>query len=169
MINTTVIFGLGSNVGSREENLRAAIDALSGFVTNMRSSRLYESKALLPEGAPDDWSLPFLNMAAIGETYLSPQEIFKRIKIIENDIGRKKRGIWAPREIDIDILCMGGIIVDTPELSIPHKEMKKRDFVLLPLAEIAPGWRCPKSNLSISEIISAGNISLGDNLRIYEN
>ncbi len=69
--------------------------------------------------------------------------LLARVKAIERDLGRVSRCKWGPREIDIDILAMDDVTMDTPELTIPHRVLLERDFVLLPLADVAPDWRYP--------------------------
>ena len=139
-----VILGLGSNVGNRLKHLSAAINILGRSVlAAIEMSPIYETKAVLKEGSPDNWSDKFLNMAVVGETHLSPSDLLKNIKMIEKEIGRQDRGIWAPREIDIDILAYKNLAIETDELIIPHKHLYKRPFALVPLADIAPNWQCP--------------------------
>lgn len=143
MAEFEVILGLGSNVGDRAENLRAAIAELEQYVENIRKSEVLESAALLPENAPIDWDMPYLNMAIAGKTTLSPRELLSTIKDIEQKLGREKIGHWSPRNIDIDILAFGDLQVDEPDLTIPHKELLNRDFALKPLLELAPDWVHP--------------------------
>ncbi len=80
----------------------------------------------------------FANACAIGETRLSPYELLAAVKKIEADMGREPTRRWGPRLIDVDILFLGDHTLDDPELTLPHKELFGRGFVLLPLAEIAP-------------------------------
>jgi len=143
MAEFEVILGLGSNVGDRAENLRAAISALALHLKNIRESTVLESAALLPENAPIDWDMPYLNMAIAGKTKLSPLEFLSLIKDIEQKLGREKIGHWSPRNIDIDILAFGDLLVDEPDLIIPHKELLNRDFALKPLRELVPDWKHP--------------------------
>ncbi len=138
-----VILGLGGNKGDREALLKKAVDALALILEKPRISSLYENKALLPEGAPASWDMPFLNMAVAGETALSPQALLAAIKDIENKLGRKPAERWAPREIDIDILAMGDVVLAQTDLCVPHRFLLERDFALVPLVELAPDWRCP--------------------------
>jgi 2-amino-4-hydroxy-6-hydroxymethyldihydropteridine diphosphokinase len=138
-----IILGLGSNQGDREVYLQKAINALKAIFTDFRVSRMRESAALLPEGAAPEWNTPFLNMAVGGETDLSPQDLLKTIKEIEKDLGRVNRGRWGPREIDIDILIYHDQIMNTENLTIPHPELLKREFALLPLLELVPDWAYP--------------------------
>ena len=138
-----VILGLGSNMGDRLANLREAASRLSEILTGMRFSRIYESKALLPSGAPAEWDKPFLNMAVSGETKLASAGVFIAIKKIEREMGRQSQGNWGPRVIDIDILAIDNQIERTADLIVPHRDLLLRDFALLPLAELAPGWQYP--------------------------
>lgn len=149
-----IILGLGSNVGDRRANLDAAIAALGEYVSNIRISSIFESDALLPHGAPAQWNQPFYNIAVAGFTPLSPHELLAVIKKIEISLGRNKIGHWSPRTIDIDILAMGNLVIDEAGLSIPHAELANRDFVLVPLAEIAPGWVHPLKGKTAKEMLS---------------
>jgi len=143
-----IVLGLGSNVGKRLEYLEMAIHYLSESVINITDiSPIYESPALLKDGAPECWDIPFFNMAVRGETYLAPQELLRHIKMIERRVGRQDRGVWAPREIDIDILAYGGLNVDDSNLKIPHAALCERAFALLPFADIAPNWQYPAVGL----------------------
>ena len=123
-----IILGLGSNVGNRLTYLSKAIHILSKTVlAAVEVSPIYESSAVLQAGAPEDWNKPYLNMAVCGETHLSPTDLLKKLKMIEKEIGRKARGgVWAPREIDIDILAYGDKSIQTAELTIPHASLFKR-------------------------------------------
>lgn len=140
-----ILLALGSNHGNREAFLREAIILLQKrhIISTPLCSSLYESEALLPEDAPESWNTPYLNMVLSSTTGHSPQSLLKSCQMIEREIGRQRRGHWGPREIDIDILAHGRYVLQTDTLSLPHKEMTKRSFVLIPLAEIAPEWRYP--------------------------
>lgn len=138
-----VVLGLGSNIGDRLGNLRMACRFLADVVLFPRVSAIYESAALLPEGAPPEWDIAYYNMALSGETALSPQELLHSIKRVECKLGRQDRGRWGPREIDIDILAYDAHIVTDSNLIIPHAGLLERDFALVPLADVQPGWRYP--------------------------
>jgi len=138
-----VILGLGSNKGDRAAMLGRAVEMLAPILQDIRHSSIYETKALLPEGASPAWDMVFLNMAVVGETKLSPQELLAAIKEIEKNLGRQAAERWAPREIDIDILAMDDVQLDLPGLHIPHSGLIEREFALLPLVELAPDWRYP--------------------------
>ncbi len=163
MTKYVVVLGLGSNVGNRIEWLRSAVALLVPHIENMRISSIYESAALLPEGAPDNWDMPFYNMAVSGVTSLSPDELLLAVKQIEQKLGRNKTGHWSPREIDIDILAMGDLVLDSADLSLPHKELVNRDFALIPMAEIIADWQHPvlkKSSRELAGKFSPNNLKL---------
>lgn len=132
----TVYLGLGTNLGNKEANLRTAIYKLQERIGKQVSlSSFYETA---PWGFESDHS--FLN-AAIGlETSLSPIEILYITQEIEKELGRTKKsvnGSYSDRLIDIDILLYDTLVLQTPELTIPHPLMTERDFVMKPLIEIA--------------------------------
>ena len=137
-----VILGLGSNLGNRTIHLKRAISRLSrgcgAVLHDVRSSRIYESAALTPTGAPADWDLPYLNCALSGETTLEPGPLLRHIKEIERSLGREEHERWAPRVIDIDILWWNGREIRSDDLTIPHPEILKRPFVLQPLCDLIP-------------------------------
>jgi len=131
---TTVYIALGSNVGDREANLRRAVQLLehSGLAVT-RLSGLYETE---PVGYLDQpW---FLNAALEASTALSPKELLSALRAIESRMGSSKPFPNGPRLIDLDILLYGDSVIDTPSLQVPHPRMLQRNFVLAPLAEIAP-------------------------------
>jgi len=134
-----VFLGLGSNVDDRLTHLNNAVSALKQApgVALVASSSVYSSAALLPQGAPKDWDADYLNAVISIRTTLSPQELLASLKDIEHALGRRHRGVWGPREIDIDIVLYGNEGIDSPALSIPHAQMLCRDFVIIPLSEIA--------------------------------
>ncbi len=128
-------FGLGSNIGDKPGNIARALDLLKerGIAHLSAVSRIYRTP---PWGVLDQGD--FANACAIGETSLSPYELLAAVKKIEADMGREPTRRWGPRLIDVDILFLGDHTLDDPELTLPHKELFGRAFVLLPLLEIAP-------------------------------
>src|SRR5690349_9399359 len=163
------VLGLGSNVGDRAGYLRAAVNRLSRLLKGARLSRLLEAPALLLPDAPPAWDKPFLNMALCGETMLSPQELMARAKEIERALGRIDRGKWGPREIDIDLLAMEDLVLESEALCVPHRELLNRDFALLPLVELAPDWRYPVpgkyAGWTARDIAADKQFALSDRLR----
>lgn len=141
--------GIGSNLGNRQKNCLRAIELLTEkkIIVTKRSS-LYETE---PWGIKDQPK--FLNMVIEIETKLNPKELLVILKDIENEVGRKESLKWGPRVIDLDILLVDNLILNQDDLIIPHPLMHKRDFVLRPLAEIAPDTRHPLLKLSIDELM----------------
>lgn len=141
-----VVLGIGSNLGDRDIYIKNAVSMLvENALSAVRVSSFYESPAMLKEGAPAMWDMPFLNVAVAGDTTLSPMALLKMIKTIERRIGRSctPSGLWAPREIDIDILAYGEEVIDDNGLQVPHAGLLKRDFALLPFSDLEPNWRYP--------------------------
>lgn len=139
-------------MGDRLGHLRRAVSLLEKVVQEVRLSSVYRSPALLPEGAPADWDQDFYNMALCGQCALAPEALLAEVKQMEAFVGRLFRGVWGPREIDIDILAMDGLVLESPALCIPHKGLAERDFALLPLAEIAPDWVHPALGVSAAAL-----------------
>ena len=141
--------GLGSNLGDRVGNISGAVECLGtdGDIVVRRLSGMYETK---PWGytQQDD----FVNAVAEVETCLEPDALLERLKGIEVELGRSKGPRWGPRRIDIDILLYGDRIVARPGLRIPHPSMCRRAFVLVPLAEIAPGLVHPETGRKMDYI-----------------
>lgn len=147
----TVYLGLGTNLGNKEANLRTAIYKLQERIGKQVSlSSFYETA---PWGFESDHS--FLN-AAIGlETSLPPIEILHITQEIEKELGRTKKsvnGSYSDRLIDIDILLYDNLVLQTPELTIPHPLMTERDFVMKPLIEIAGNVIHPIRQKTLSEL-----------------
>jgi 2-amino-4-hydroxy-6-hydroxymethyldihydropteridine diphosphokinase len=134
-----IYLSLGSNVGDRETNLRAAIAALAkAGVRVTRVSSFYETEPV--DFLEQPW---FLNCVLEAETELEPLALLRALREIESRMGNKKTIAKGPRLIDMDILLYGQETINTPELQVPHPRMIERRFVLVPLAEIAPQLRHP--------------------------
>lgn len=129
--------GLGSNLGDRREQLRAAVGSLPGVIA---VSDVYETD---PVGGPEQGR--FLNIVVEIDTDLDPRALLGLCHRIESAAGRVRDVRWGPRTLDVDILWVDGVTVDDADLQIPHPRMWERRFVLEPLAELAPdllpdGW-----------------------------
>jgi 2-amino-4-hydroxy-6-hydroxymethyldihydropteridine diphosphokinase len=146
----SVFIGLGSNQGEKIKNCEQAIEEilkLEGGVLLSRSS-WYHSE---PWGREDqDW---FINGVIQIRTELCPDELLTKLKEIEKRLGRKNREKWGPRVIDIDILFYDDLSLEAPEIEIPHPRILKRNFVLIPLAEIAPQFVHPVLKKMIKKLL----------------
>lgn len=147
MDGTTVFLSLGSNLGDREGNLRAALRGLGPEVRIQSISSLYETAPAGVKEQPD-----FLNLVVMGETALRPHQLLAHLKAIEQRVGRTATYRWGPRIVDVDIILYGDLVLETPILTIPHREMARRAFVLIPLAEIAPDYIHPRMGLAIADL-----------------
>ena len=150
-----ILLALGSNLGEREAYLAQARTVLEMFdVEVRRASSIIETPALMPEGAPADWNIPYLNQVLAVKTHLAPMDLLSCIKHIESDLGRKPHSRWAPREIDIDILAYDDVLMVDDVLTLPHPQMDTRRFVLEPLREIAPEWTHPVLGKTAKELLA---------------
>lgn len=146
----------GSNMGDREDNLRQANGLIEQYIGKIKeASHLYETQAWGKTDQPD-----FINQALMVETHQSPQEVLKNIFKIEELMGRVRSEKWASRVIDIDILLYGNQIINDKDLKIPHPHLHERNFVLVPLMEIAGEVEHPVMKLPIEEIYFECNDSL---------
>jgi 2-amino-4-hydroxy-6-hydroxymethyldihydropteridine diphosphokinase len=143
---TTAYLSLGSNIGDREANLRAALDRLQPT----RVSPIYETEPV--DYTNQSW---FLNLAAEIQTDLLPRQLLTLTQRIERELGRIRTIAKGPRTLDIDILLFGGVTMHTRELEIPHPRMAERRFVLRPLADIAADVRHPLTHRSVREMLDA--------------
>ncbi len=144
-----VYISIGSNLNNREENCKRAIKLLieNGLKVTKVSSMI----------ETDPWGEKkqpkFINMAVMIETGLKPDKLLSCLKKIEAEVGRIKDRRWGPRNIDLDILLYDNVVIKTPELEIPHPGICERDFVLKPLAEIAPNIIHPVLKKSIKTLL----------------
>ena len=143
--------GFGTNLGDRKKNLAQAVNNLNDRpdFTVVRTSSIYETT---PWGVTDQPN--FLNMVAEINTFLSPQELLERVKKLEQDMGREDGPRFGPRLIDVDILLLGDLVVDEPDLQVPHASLHLRAFVLVPLRELTPESVHPLLGKTIAELTS---------------
>jgi 2-amino-4-hydroxy-6-hydroxymethyldihydropteridine diphosphokinase len=135
---TTIYLSLGSNIGNRKRNLEKALTELEiNKIKKIKISSFYETEPVGPK------QRNFYNIAGKFKTNLTPQNLLKTVKKIEEYLGRTETYRWGPRVIDIDILFYGKQIIKTKNLIIPHKEIINRAFVLVPMNEIAPNFIHP--------------------------
>src|SRR5271157_2595193 len=145
-----VYLSLGSNLGDREANLRAAIGTLGELGEVVAVSSFYDTEPM--ELADQPW---FVNCAVALHTKLMPELFLAKMLAIEEQMGRRRTQPKGPRTIDIDILLFGNSVINTPQLDVPHPAMHERRFVLEPLTEIAPDVRHPVFKRTVRELREA--------------
>jgi 2-amino-4-hydroxy-6-hydroxymethyldihydropteridine diphosphokinase len=147
-----VFLGLGSNMGERVSYLNRAATGIG----RLRESRIVWASSVYETSPIGNTEQPtFLNAVIELETGLVPAELLGEIKKLEQSVGRVARERWGPREIDIDILLYDGLVVSDATVTVPHPELEKRRFVLVPLREIAPDVVHPVSGMTIEELAHA--------------
>ena len=149
---TTIFIALGSNLQDRRQNLDNAISEMPPKIIPEACSPIYET---------DPWGYldqpPFLNQVIQAITVLSPEDLLDYLKDIEARLGRKPTIEYGPRLIDLDILFYDDLVINKPELTIPHPHMDERPFVLVPLADLAPEKVHPELNITVKEMLARVN------------
>jgi 2-amino-4-hydroxy-6-hydroxymethyldihydropteridine diphosphokinase len=146
-----IAIALGSNLGDREAHLRGAIEALLPAFSRVRVSSFYETEPVdVPASAP-----MFLNAAATGDSELSAPAVLDLLLTVEQQFGRERPYVGAPRTIDLDLILYGESVINAPGLIVPHPRFRDRRFVLEPLAEIASDWIDPVTRKTIKELFES--------------
>lgn len=142
-----MLIGLGSNVGDRLAHLRNAVNGLRPVLRSLEVSHVYETRPVGVLTQPR-----FLNAAVRGETTEGPQRLFFWAKSLEFAAGRRPGPRLGPRQLDLDIIAFGDLVVATPRLHIPHAAFAARGFVLRPLADLAPDLVLPGAEASVGTL-----------------
>ncbi len=145
----TAYVALGSNLGEREAYLNGAVQALRE-TRGCRVEQVSAFRDTAPYGYTDQGE--FLNGCLRLRTLLSPLRLLDRLHEIEQAAGRERKIHWGPRTLDLDIVLYDDAVIDLPELTVPHRDMQNRDFVLYPLEEIAPWVRHPVFRKTVAEL-----------------
>lgn len=147
---------LGSNLSSRfgapADNLREAIHRLEDLGTVTAVSRFHETEPVGFTAQPR-----FLNAVVLIESDIAPLDLIRGLLAIEHSMGRDRKTSppKGPRIIDLDLLLYGSLVLDAPTLTLPHPSLHERRFVLVPLAEVAPGWKHPTLELTVLQLLQA--------------
>ncbi|MFH1523586.1 MAG: 2-amino-4-hydroxy-6-hydroxymethyldihydropteridine diphosphokinase [Chloroflexota bacterium] len=149
-----IYLALGSNLGNREINLKAATNALMPAVMVLAESPIYETT---PWGGVDQSD--YLNMVFKGKTNLEPLALLTHLKYLETQLGRTPSVRYGPRMIDLDILFYDDTILYITELTIPHPHLHERAFVLVPLADLAPNLVHPVIGKTVRELLTAVDVT----------
>ncbi|HUE39635.1 MAG TPA: 2-amino-4-hydroxy-6-hydroxymethyldihydropteridine diphosphokinase [Candidatus Binatia bacterium] len=148
-----VFIGLGSNLGDRRANIADALERIRKLPDTriVKESSLYESE---PHGDAKTW---FVNGVIEIETDLTPDNLLKKLKVVESAMGRKrvKGKRWGSRIIDLDVLFFGSLVLRKRTLKVPHPEVQNRRFVLLPLSELAPQLIHPVLQVTVSDLLAS--------------
>lgn len=136
-----VVLALGSNLGRRFQTLQGAVDTLfdAPGLEFVAASPVYETD---PVGGPDG-QRPYLNAIVVAETKLQPRMLLDRAQSVEESFGRVRTDRWGPRTLDVDLIVVGDIVSDDPELTLPHPRAFERAFVLEPWAQADPDAEIP--------------------------
>jgi 2-amino-4-hydroxy-6-hydroxymethyldihydropteridine diphosphokinase len=146
--------GLGANLDDPRQQISEALEWLNAAeeVEVTRVSTFYRNPPLGPANQP--W---YVNAAARVRTRLGPEELLRLLQQVEADLGRVRGEHWGPRRLDLDLLLYNGEVIFAPDLVVPHPEMHRRGFVLVPLAEIAPQAWHPVMGKSAADLLSELN------------
>ncbi len=143
-----VALGVGSNQGDRRASIALAFRGLLPHIPDLRRGPIMEST---PLGDPEQEL--YLNTVFVGHTLLSPEEVLALAKALERFAGRRPGPRWGSRPLDLDLLLFGDRQSNHPELKLPHPELRKRDFVLRPLAALLPELSLPPDGLTVIEAL----------------
>lgn len=155
----TIYLAIGTNVGDRVANIQNALSHINTVMPLCGQSPLYESDPMYEVAQPQ-----FLNMVCCAKTHFTPTDVLHHAKEIEATMGRIATYRNGPRVIDIDVVFYGNTLIkiDNPDLTIPHQRYAERGFVVQPMADIAPNFKCPQTGYTMVEQLGRLRDSVGD-------
>jgi 2-amino-4-hydroxy-6-hydroxymethyldihydropteridine diphosphokinase len=139
---------IGSNLGDRHSHLAFARAELARLLKDARFSSILETD---PVDVPGEQPR-FLNAAAVGGTNLAPGDLVRALLALESQRGRERLFVGAARPLDLDLILLGDVVIDDPDVVVPHPRFRGRRFVLEPLVEIAPDLRDPVTGRTVREL-----------------
>jgi 2-amino-4-hydroxy-6-hydroxymethyldihydropteridine diphosphokinase len=143
-----VAVAIGSNLGDRAAHLAWAREGLARILTDLRCSPVENTAPLdVPDTQPD-----YLNAVVIGRTTLGPRALLDALLRLEVERGRTRPGVRSARTLDLDLVLYGDRVIEEPGLQVPHPRFRERDFVLGPLARLAPRWHDPVSGETLAAL-----------------
>lgn len=145
----SVAIALGSNEGDRAAHLRFAVDRLDAFLHDIRLSGFHDTAPVGVEAQPR-----FLNAVVAATTSLPPRALLEALLALERERGRTRPFRGAPRTLDLDVILYGDVVLDEPGLQVPHPRFREREFVLVPLAEVAPDLKDPVTGLTAADLLA---------------
>ena len=145
-MSVPVAIALGSNLGNRAAHLDWAVSRLRECIDGLLVSTFHET-APVGVGGSD-----FLNAAIAGHTELAPRALLEKLLALETERGRVRTGRPEPRALDLDLILYGNMVIDEPDLAVPHPRFAERSFVLDPLVEIIPQWLDPRTGKTIAQL-----------------
>lgn len=154
---TRAVLAVGSNLGDRLGHLQGAIDLLGESVDVMAVSGVYETA---PVGGPDQDD--FLNAVVMVETFLAPRDLLVLCQRVEAAHDRVREVRWGPRTLDVDIIAMDQVLLDDPELTLPHPRAHERAFVCMPWLDIDPGAELPQGPIASLSLDRSGVVRRSD-------
>lgn len=146
---SSFLLGLGANLDDPVSRLEEAVRAIADFAVIDAVSSIYRTEPVGFADQPD-----FYNIVCRGNSPLSPPDLLARVMDVERRMGRSRTLRNGPRVIDIDILAVADVVLEAPGLMLPHPRMSEREFVLVPLSEIAPDWRNPVTGLTADDALA---------------
>ncbi|MGY6531039.1 MAG: 2-amino-4-hydroxy-6-hydroxymethyldihydropteridine diphosphokinase [Cyanobacterium sp.] len=156
---------LGSNLGKSKDTLQKAVEIIQSApqIDLIKCSSWYKTKPIGP-AQPD-----YINGCITINTYFTPSQLLSFLLDIEQKFGRERKEKWGARTLDLDIILYDNLIVDLPNLNIPHLLMRERAFVLIPLAEIASNWIDPITKLTVEKLKNNLKYDTDDIIKLSNN